>query len=198
MAGCSPPAWGWSADLIVSAEQLEVLPTRVGMVRHPVKTGRHSSGAPHPRGDGPAQDSAGNRSGMCSPPAWGWSGRQHEPHYWWVVLPTRVGMVRLRNPNVAIAERAPHPRGDGPHLAGSQPSPAECSPPAWGWSATIGAVTTKAKVLPTRVGMVRTASLGSAGCQSAPHPRGDGPIIAATEALALSCSPPAWGWSAPA
>ena len=91
---CSPPAWGWSASRSISGASLDVLPTRVGMVRTGTSSGFLSACAPHPRGDGPAFLDRTIKGRECSPPAWGWSGNQRLIHCHLGVLPTRVGMVR--------------------------------------------------------------------------------------------------------
>ncbi len=76
LRGFSPPAWGWSAETIANGIGLDVLPTRVGMVRmsNPITTFEGRS--PHPRGDGPPQALKSWLRISFSPPAWGWSARQ--------------------------------------------------------------------------------------------------------------------------
>ena len=111
----SPRAWGWSAAGIGAADpgsrsphargdgpsivadhvaRVEVLPTRVGMVR------------PTPP--------AGDRTAMFSPRAWGWSGCMRRQSTHRVVLPTRVGMVRRWTRCSSPTRCSPHARGDGP------------------------------------------------------------------------------------
>ena len=91
--------------------------------------------SPHPRGDGPFTGS----------------------HYQWqqMVLPTRVGMVRLAASPFSKCESSPHPRGDGPPVLIAVTGSTEFSPPAWGWSEKSNKATLNDSVLPTRVGMVR-------------------------------------------
>src|ERR1035438_5693816 len=50
---CSPLAWGWSAIIGGDATGLEMLPTRVGMVRLMTLFFASARDAPHSRGDGP-------------------------------------------------------------------------------------------------------------------------------------------------
>ena len=192
---CSPPAWGWSDVARGSEGGSRVLPTRVGMVRVGSVDRGSPFSAPHPRGDGPGSGtSAWKRSG-CSPPAWGWSvfpaTRIDALH----VLPTRVGMVRAISPLAVLERSAPHPRGDGPHLAIMNGWLRSCSPPAWGWSAGGAAGGVSLSVLPTRVGMVRRWRALRRRAPCAPHPRGDGPALRVHPAQRPTCSPPAWGWS---
>ena len=71
----SPPAWGWSDDLSEYIEWINVLPTRVGMVRIYAETGEDWRGSPHPRGDGPMALVVEVLEIEFSPPAWGWSAR---------------------------------------------------------------------------------------------------------------------------
>ena len=192
---CSPPAWGWSGLARKFADTMKVLPTRVGMVRLIARGSIGFRSAPHPRGDGPTSIWFSRVLIPCSPPAWGWSARAFCEDNERLVLPTRVGMVRTGAPAGGRERSAPHPRGDGPTLGQLTPEEMSCSPPAWGWSAINGTLLTWSAVLPTRVGMVRPASLIPVWSPCAPHPRGDGP----TECLRCGgygkCSPPAWGWS---
>ena len=134
LISCSPPAWGWSAYEAAQAGGMNVLPTRVGMVRVLVDHKFRWHRAPHPRGDGPMTCLSENQGAWCSPPAWGWSVRRHASRTNHCVLPTRVGMVRARGNSYRPGWSAPHPRGDGPDFLHIQFSLWWCSPPAWGWS----------------------------------------------------------------
>ena len=138
MATCSPPAWGWSDYLRETTRYVIVLPTRVGMVLYPISRARCRTGAPHPRGDGPARDTIARRIRGCSPPAWGWSEIRETEQGLEEVLPTRVGMVRFLLKPEEVSLRAPHPRGDGPIRFTGRPLLILCSPPAWGWSGFTG------------------------------------------------------------
>src|ERR1035437_3299970 len=100
------------------------------MVRGAATSGGGARGAPHPRGDGPPRKSLPSEAAECSPPAWGWSDVPVELNTNAFVLPTRVGMVRLRLPLLPGQSCAPHPRGDGPHFRCGNVSPNKCSPPA--------------------------------------------------------------------
>ena len=106
-------------------------------------------------------------------------------------------MVRFRLVVVVSLYRCPHPRGDGPR---SNPNSNKCdrlSPPAWGWSALRCVRECPERVVPTRVGMVRTPKPRLPLAPRCPHPRGDGPGGVTIKALCALLSPPAWGWSAP-
>src|ERR1017187_5977491 len=132
--GYSPPAWGWSAQHVLSEAALLVFPTRVGMVLVWPLRGISPSRIPHPRGDGPLSPSEYSKLVEYSPPAWGWSERavivvQVRP-----VFPTRVGMVRSQPRRRCWPSGIPHPRGDGPAAKTGKWWKREYSPPAWGWS----------------------------------------------------------------
>ncbi len=133
---------------------------------------------------------------MFSPPAWGWSAADRFGEAAFEVLPTRVGMVRLCINAAGEPRRSPHPRGDGPVLGLALWSIKSFSPPAWGWSGAPAPSAIQAVVLPTRVGMVRTAGVSNRGGRRSPHPRGDGPVEKAAAVQRMSFSPPAWGWPA--
>ena len=165
------------------------------MVRRSSQTPTPPERAPHPRGDGPSSALVFCHGVRCSPPAWGWSvhlrprGQRHR------VLPTRVGMVRRRQPRPAGDRRAPHPRGDGPAIYLPLHPVEPCSPPAWGWSERNRVAMCQECVLPTRVGMVRDRGAFESEGDCAPHPRGDGPPPGHRQSQSAACSPPAWGWS---
>ena len=91
-----------------------VLPTRVGMVRDQDTCHRPGHGSPHPRGDGPQTRFTAIFRKPFSPPAWGWSGTNATEATALLVLPTRVGMVRMSQIAIVRAACSPHPRGDGP------------------------------------------------------------------------------------
>ena len=95
-----------------------------------------STRSPHARGDGPCIKALRDQS--------------------LEVLPTRVGMVRTYRTANGSTLRSPHARGDGPQTIGGQSYPYMFSPRAWGWSEDDRTLAWIDKVLPTRVGMVRT------------------------------------------
>jgi hypothetical protein len=132
-------------------------------------------GSPHTRGDGPERTQASKKLLQFSPHAWGWSATVARGDRRPVVLPTRVGMVRLSAPLVSTAARSPHTRGDGPQKQFFHGCLSSFSPHAWGWSERLGVRPVSGYVLPTRVGMVRGRCGWLARC--APF------------------SPHAWGWS---
>ena len=173
----SPPAWGWSATFRGRKTSLEVLPTRVGMVRtcglREILAGR----SPHPRGDGPCSSFTVQFTPAFSPPAWGWSAGDGCQFHSQRVLPTRVGMVRISLFELVLTVSSPHPRGDGPPCSTNLSPLFPFSPPAWGWSEPIGLRGDPVLVLPTRVGMVRFQPPVWRNLASSPHPRGDGPHI---------------------
>ena len=152
--------------------------------------------SPHPRGDGPADESYRDLVTQFSPPAWGWSDEALTKAQRDQVLPTRVGMVRCRCPASSPAECSPHPRGDGPQSGQLGEQSGLFSPPAWGWSAIDATAMPVNAVLPTRVGMVRSVCVWVAPVTGSPHPRGDGPQPCDRSLRSPAFSPPAWGWSA--
>src|ERR1019366_3700874 len=92
---------------------------------------------------------------LFSPRAWGWS---EAP------VAANVGCFR-----------SPHARGDGPYGNTVEADKLVFSPRAWGWSVTQSAALNSNTVLPTRVGMVRTARWNPLAEIGSPHARGDGP-----------------------
>ena len=93
----------------------QFFPTRVGMVRWPTVI------------------SARDRLSPFSPHAWGWSAVGRRLQESQAVFPTRVGMVRLTNPNGLAAMFSPPAWGwSGVRRLGCRI--VWVSPPAWGWS----------------------------------------------------------------
>ena len=151
----SPHAWGWSALAGCLAIRTRVLPTRVGMVRPATWTDANGVCSPHTRGDGPLPSAPTLRVRRFSPHAWGWSGHGAAAGLNNVVLPTRVGMVRIRATCRRSGASSPHTRGDGPFRQATDVIIPAFSPHAWGWSAWSLPPLKGPAVLPTRVGMVR-------------------------------------------
>src|SRR5271157_4032584 len=90
----SPHAWGWSVIQRRQGATVVVLPTRVGMVRRAELQPPRPQSSPHTRGDGPIMWLSSGVMAPFSPHAWGWSAARMEAYAAYVVLPTRVGMVR--------------------------------------------------------------------------------------------------------
>ena len=192
----SPRAWGWSVGLLCAVPSTMVVPTRVGMVRRKKMTIGQQIGCPHARGDGPWKTRALSCTRSLSPRAWGWSDEIVNREQDKLVVPTRVGMVRGTRPNMWKPPRCPHARGDGPAGWAVRTFARLLSPRAWGWSVSALHATGHFKVVPTRVGMVRSASSESESPARCPHARGDGPCNAGALQGAGGLSPRAWGWSA--
>src|SRR5271166_43935 len=171
----SPHAWGWSGSEFRGISGDKVLPTRVGMVRKYMSTKYSPFCSPHTRGDGPFEQEGWTPNSLFSPHAWGWSDRQQRERDSDQVLPTRVGMVRMRSAYRTAGDGSPHTRGDGPKCIPCEHSTRMFSPHAWGWSERRARRIERAEVLPTRVGMVRCSFAKSARPASSPHTRGDGP-----------------------
>ncbi len=153
--------------------------------------------SPHPRGDGPNTRKRSSARQRFSPPAWGWSEAKAMAEIASDVLPTRVGMVRIRDDEQRAQSGSPHPRGDGPLVLRTVRDQKSFSPPAWGWSAHLRRRAEVGRVLPTRVGMVRPFRQSCTTARGSPHPRGDGPLSLFPHKLCGPFSPPAWGWSEP-
>src|SRR5271165_2471898 len=112
--------------------------------------------SPHTRGDGPNTTTGFATINWFSPHAWGWSEKAKPDAEGHLVLPTRVGMVRLLFERDYFHVRSPHTRGDGPQAYHGSQLLVMFSPHAWGWSALDRDRSCTAVVLPTRVGMVRS------------------------------------------
>ena len=215
-ASCSPRAWGWSGMQTDAVDAPgRVLPTRVGMVRPaaydadeqrsyphargdgPPGLARASvphAGAPHARGDGPAAASAVTRRSRAPHARGDGPVTARAPMQRTKVLPTRVGMVRVRE-HVSACMFSPRAWGWSGQLHELVMRADRCSPRAWGWSGMgvrahrrsavlptrVGMVRIcdvqrrGSDVLPTRVGMVRLTPASTASRWRAPHARGDGP-----------------------
>ncbi len=191
----SPHAWGWSAFPLKVGKPKAVLPTRVGMVREEAHPSCLKQGSPHTRGDGPLLLDGEATSRVFSPHAWGWSDEREWFAESGMVLPTRVGMVRIPPLPLIGATSSPHTRGDGPMPTATGIWLAEFSPHAWGWSAIRFRVGSAAPVLPTRVGMVRLHRKAPPFVERSPHTRGDGPLSSKHRRQTQKFSPHAWGWS---
>ena len=152
----SPRAWGWSGQVTYYGQYLTVLPTCVGMVRSLIRVADTYSRSPHVRGDGPRVSVSHPIGVEFSPRAWGWSVINTEKLKPLQVLPTCVGMVRC--PSRCREPLAVLPTcGDGPPVPCIVLDPFSFSPRAWGWSVRHRWDSAEIGVLPTCVGMVRTA-----------------------------------------
>src|SRR5271166_4021050 len=104
-------------------------------------------------------------------------------------------MVRDHSTGTEATTRSPHTRGDGPQYSADRALPLLFSPHAWGWSAEQNSSHQGRRVLPTRVGMVRSCGCHRGSWRRSPHTRGDGPRHAWRLMPPMSFSPHAWGWS---
>ena len=134
---------------------------------------------------------------MFSPHAWGWSAERALLGSILLVLPTRVGMVRLVLSGACRRACSPHTRGDGPRRLARWVLNDLFSPHAWGWSANYRGRQHQSRVLPTRVGMVRENEQDRMEILRSPHTRGDGPSPRPARWPHPAFSPHAWGWSVP-
>ncbi len=151
--------------------------------------------SPHTRGDGPFMKLGILPWDEFSPHAWGWSEMHRVRVLLAAVLPTRVGMVRVRATTLRSHRRSPHTRGDGPRGILLVLSAWAFSPHAWGWSERRRTSGVDTIVLPTRVGMVRRLRHQRHRLRRSPHTRGDGPRTMRWWRRWRWFSPHAWGWS---
>ncbi len=112
-----------------------------------------------------------------------------------MVFPTPVGMFRFYEGWALTRLRFPHPRGDVPQTKWKQKPFEEFSPPPWGCSASLCAVSGLRPVFPTPVGMFRLELFNISGCGCFPHPRGDVPAFLLPTWVFIKFSPPPWGCS---
>ena len=152
----SPRVWGWSVVLSDGLLRLRRFP--------------------HACGDGPHPDWACNYAREFSPRVWGWSVRPASVRLDAKVFPTRVGMVRTRQPSGCGRGRFPHACGDGPSMEFQDFVDRMFSPRVWGWSVIR---------CDQRLGLRRF-----------PHACGDGPKLWDMDLSCGKFSPRVWGWSA--
>ncbi len=133
------------------------------------------------------------RSSRSSPPAWGCLRRPVLAPVVAAVLPTRVGVPRLRAHQAGAGRGPPHPRGG----ASGAPLCADCnlasSPPAWGCLHVVMSRGNLGLVLPTRVGVPPSPADVRRHAASPPHPRGGASTGSASRVTTTESSPPAWG-----
>ena len=171
----SPHAWGWTGEIDAILQTICVVPTRVGMDRPKGSYGLGYPRCPHTRGDGPFRVVCRPYSSKLSPHAWGWT----------------VGIAV----NTIKTTCCPHTRGDGPYSTPRSISSLMLSPHAWGWTGSRDVGHKPRTVVPTRVGMDRTARLRRLPARCCPHTRGDGPLCACLGCSLRLLSPHAWGWT---
>ncbi len=194
----------------------DLLPTRVGMFP-PIQTKfKDRRPSPHPRGDVPGNQAESSQLRAFSPPAWGCSICAARCAGTKRLLPTRVGMFRLRVQWRGGLISSPHPRGDVSNSIPSILGFSIFSPPAWGCSVPKSRKMENTTLLPTRVGMFRSQPSKGSRNRASPHPRGDVPVcgdwrtayqppsphprgdVPSRRAMLRrsdSFSPPAWGCS---
>ena len=166
------------------------------MVRYKRMFRKIPAGSPHACGDGPKEVFQPYILTSFSPRVWGWSGIRKRQLYCPGVLPTRVGMVRVRDHGAVRIEGSPHACGDGPTTLRYTHPGLAFSPRVWGWSALQVFKPSCVAVLPTRVGMVRSCGRLRMILGSSPHACGDGPLLKTSAEATPGFSPRVWGWSA--
>src|SRR6266568_3057286 len=174
-ASRSPRTWGWTVR---------------GLARRP-----QPQRAPHARGDGPVTAADERWVETRSPRTWG--GTAVLAHELSVIgaLPTHVGMDRGARRGKLPRRSAPHARGDGPRCRYDSGVPDPRSPRTWGWTAARQRPGRDPRALPTHVGMDRRRAAPRERGSSAPHARGDGPLLRGGHDRVLERSPRTWGWT---
>ena len=111
------------------------------------------------------------------------------------VVPTYVGVDRLRPACAGIRACCPHVCGGGPGVRGGSLMAAELSPRMWGWTECVAIIDEEENVVPTYVGVDRcpTPVLPTMSC--CPHVCGGGPSGALKSSPSLALSPRMWGWT---
>ena len=191
----SPRTWGWTERRVVDRVVGHVVPTHVGVDRvHRPPLSRVGS-RPHARGGGPGRCLYLGGRKESSPRTWGWTGRRHRPGRVLHVVPTHVGVDRRPAVRSSCASRRPHARGGGPWAYAARAIGAESSPRTWGWTAGDRTRADRGDVVPTHVGVDRTAAPAPLLQTRRPHARGGGPCSPWPHASALWSSPRTWGWT---
>ena len=178
------------------ADELLVVPTRVGVDRRTPASPSLPTRCPHTRGGGPAGYKKGARVIRLSPHAWGWTDSRVVVGVDAFVVPTRVGVDRPRVGSGPPAPRCPHTRGGGPTSPVPRPNRTLLSPHAWGWTALADPRKRRGQVVPTRVGVDREGEPRPHPRPRCPHTRGGGPHGQQQNRWSASLSPHAWGWTA--
>ena len=171
----SPRTWGWTDDPGQVPVGDGIIPTHVGVDRAPRAPQARERYHPHARGGGPPSQSCGRSRGLSSPRTWGWTNLCQRTTLRPAIIPTHVGVDRLRSAPCARRTYHPHARGGGPTESLAElPNPLS-SPRTWGWTAGVGADQGADDIIPTHVGVDRSPGSTRGSGSNHPHARGGGP-----------------------
>src|SRR5450759_1132757 len=171
----SPRTWGWTVGCEHALEVAEVVPTHVGVDRYGEAISADFASRPHARGGGPFASDAKRWAGMSSPRTWGWTDHLCDNTREQLVVPTHVGVDRVRDPT-------------------SRPIPWS-SPRTWGWTDWQDQREDSGAVVPTHVGVDRKLALACLRTECRPHSRGGGPSGMDQISPSPLSSPRTWGWT---
>jgi len=211
----SPHTWGWTGGDNQQAEEMEVVPTHVGVDRLAKAYYLSPERCPHTRGGGPGKRERESQESMLSPHTWGWTVCGIFTADRSDVVPTHVGVdpdarralsqmtccphTRGGGPipgaEWPCLERCPHTRGGGPLAKRKAVPPPPLSPHTWGWTASGGSLNKDARVVPTHVGVDRGHGGLATWRQCCPHTRGGGPTEGGSVLFVPTLSPHTWGWT---
>ena len=130
--GSSPPAWGASGGLFLSASSRRFIPTCVGSIHRPAIRSPDIAVHPHLRGEHGNRIAAGGLFTGSSPPAWGALVKVRNPQIMPRFIPTCVGSISHCGPHRVPLPVHPHLRGEHMDRRRSMSGPVGSSPPAWG------------------------------------------------------------------
>ena len=132
---------------------------------------------------------------MLSPRMWGWTeGREVHRHAGGVV-PTYVGVDRPAPSKLVARHRCPHVCGGGPGEVDPFSANGSLSPRMWGWTGNGNLLMRIVIVVPTYVGVDRSAIARGRTAFGCPHVCGGGPFKAPASMPELWLSPRMWGWT---
>ena len=191
----SPRPWGCSGGWAHEGAGGELLPTPVGMFRSAMTQTKRNKTSPHARGDVPFAKSFSPQKNAFSPRPWGCSALSRLGGAWGRLLPTPVGMFRVRPPAHDADRASPHARGDVPWPGFFQTMLTSFSPRPWGCSVTDGESVAGDFLLPTPVGMFRQHCPSKGPEFPSPHARGDVPPSCIGISFRCNFSPRPWGCS---
>ena len=171
----SPRPWGCSDHGRGAVRRRPLLPTPVGMFRSSAPRPSPTTASPHARGDVPTHESPSALLLPFSPRPWGCSEPAAARGGVHGLLPTPVGMFRTSATCSFATATSPHARGDVPATVTFTFQPVGFSPRPWGCSVAAARALRIRQLLPTPVGMFRSATSAGATSGASPHARGDVP-----------------------
>src|SRR5207248_306061 len=133
----SPRMWGWTVDAFSLPVERAVVPTHVGVdrTRH-IRVGVNI-GCPHACGGGPEVFNDRQPLLGLSPRMWGWTVPQDVCTTSAAVVPTHVGVDRLKIEADQWIAGCPHACGGGPSMGADIEAVGKLSPRMWGWTESL-------------------------------------------------------------